>query len=500
MNITLVTILIFCAVAFTNAQRLILPDVVDLGDWPIDRDTSAFTVDPTISRPFHVYNMGKHPIFIQDVTTIFDNETVWRSFKGPIYSLYGETVLGLSPEQILEPGDSASYTISYRSGSIDSISESGGKLQARIVFKYRYNESFEIFTDTVILKVRNVPPPSKPFTTSFSVYEGRACSYNLSAGFDPPLRTHSIQIFNTSNKDIIIDSISSFTKGKNYRYGGLIANKGRDVLYAPFLLLPYHLKKDSSVSVGAEFKVQDYGLSQCFITVYCRYAGSDSIFILKDSINYMIRKLAPGYFYNTANTMIASKVGDVVNSSSSGKFAGFIACTDEPLYLDSVTFSPWDKDEMYMLPRAFNLPTLLDPSFKYVAEVEFVAKMPGKKEGYSTAYFHTLQGESIIRRNFVQTFVTEPTFIFTEQMQSESKILLYPNPVRDELSIRFGESFKGNPVTIDIRDVFGKTCFSDICNAEEIMHISLLGFSSGIYVVRVHSGSEYANQIIQVTR
>ncbi len=90
-----------------------------------------------------------------------------------------------------------------------------------------------------------------------------------------------------------------------------------------------------------------------------------------------------------------------------------------------------------------------------------------------------------------ESTLQSPSSIFSP-VQEANTLVLYPNPVIDQLTIGF-ESHVTGPALISVYDMTGKLVFQDeqaIENQSVIARISEAGIQTGLYVLKVAAGSE----------
>ena len=91
---------------------------------------------------------------------------------------------------------------------------------------------------------------------------------------------------------------------------------------------------------------------------------------------------------------------------------------------------------------------------------------------------------------FKQFSSTEVKHIYSKET---SNILLYPNPVIDELQIRY-ESIKAGTMQVEIIDLQGRVLHQEVIisqNGVNHANISLSQLGKGLYICRLHYGDKF---------
>jgi subtilisin-like proprotein convertase family protein len=85
--------------------------------------------------------------------------------------------------------------------------------------------------------------------------------------------------------------------------------------------------------------------------------------------------------------------------------------------------------------------------------------------------------------------IAEDVSTSTEEIASSDLIILYPNPARDLINLRF-EEVKQEDIEVSIYNIQGKTLFQSMLPANREIQIPTIGFASGIYIAKVRRGDE----------
>jgi len=78
-----------------------------------------------------------------------------------------------------------------------------------------------------------------------------------------------------------------------------------------------------------------------------------------------------------------------------------------------------------------------------------------------------------------------------------AKILLYPNPVDDQLFIELPEELLSCH-NIEIYDLFGKIVYTEFCNNRKTIEINTSQLSKGLYLVRIKGERSYLGRFVKI--
>lgn len=104
----------------------------------------------------------------------------------------------------------------------------------------------------------------------------------------------------------------------------------------------------------------------------------------------------------------------------------------------------------------------------------------------------------ILTMGFHQPEISVSTLI--QEQGNESEILVFPNPVRDELTLNLS-GLKSGKYDVSLNDVLGKLIYKTECNVEEnstTFKMKMLEMAAGNYFIRVNN-SNY-NKTVKITK
>ena len=123
-------------------------------------------------------------------------------------------------------------------------------------------------------------------------------------------------------------------------------------------------------------------------------------------------------------------------------------------------------------------------------------------EGEEHAFYFTLTYQ--LNEKFDTCFSIARDFLYqhlnlTTSMPEteETKIQVYPNPVTDLLTIRFGEAVQSKPLKVTVIDVTGRVVLAEAVSASEL-RLNVSQWPSGVYFMQMErDGQRYGRKILK---
>ena len=141
---------------------------------------------------------------------------------------------------------------------------------------------------------------------------------------------------------------------------------------------------------------------------------------------------------------------------------------DTTLIVNGIFYVGWIQTTEDMLNIGFDVNTINNNKVFYNITGEWVNS--------------TIPGSLMIRPVFGSDFTTSTKKLTQEEIYNKVKINLYPNPVKNNLHIRFENKKINNPVNLNIINIRGQIIYQSELDRDEFVDFS--GFDEGIYFLR----------------
>ncbi|MCX6147172.1 MAG: hypothetical protein NTW25_07975, partial [Candidatus Kapabacteria bacterium] len=372
---------------------LTFPNSIDLGN---------VSVGTLTIKHFEVKNETNDTFFIEKIKIV--DEIPYSIFlKGNRINLEGNESLFRSfaseSSNIIYPNQSFYVNFEIDSHYEDSISLSGGKLKAKIEFKYaKYgkdsliNHSFDVNFSCRIRKELFI-------SNSGFIQDIHSCpndEYSNSI-------TRNLYLFNLQNGDAVLDSLKWWNGDTIVNFSGLMSNGiGTN---DPKLIndsIPYKLQKNHSYNLSWFYKMLNLYDKKVFINAFIT-TFENKHFILSDSIEVRIHRKNEGVFQNNTFSTLKTKINQKTTNKNKFDIRG---CSNNVLYLDSITFIDWQKDELQIYSD-LGFPIRLDRGFNYSLSYDFTPKKTGETRGRIKAHFRDEAGNYFYRYCYLTTIVDD---------------------------------------------------------------------------------------------
>ena len=416
--LTLSLLLIICN-NFCNTQDLQIPISVDFGECTIGI-IGKDTIGTYYSKIITLKNNSDKQIRIYQMFWIYDMIMIkirnYFDFFGPFVSLGSPKMLNLNP------GDSINYTILFGCIDIDSISKVD-YLTEKLVFGYfKENDSTQYF-DTVSMRAKAI----------YSRELGTMERFNVDRFIYPDQLNYNwymnLYIFNRTDKNYFIDSITVKNEGTNFSFPNLFdINLG---YRSNWDTIRYPMKFDSNTVICLKFDYtnKNYEFSKSVYNIYSHEVISGNVEKLRDSILINLREDIPLSLYIEKN-FIMLKTDSIIKIR-----AHLVNYIKNSFYLDSVVFSDiWKNDKFTFSFDLGQLPFKLENSFIYPCTITFTSHNLGYKTGTVTLYFRDSLGKPFTRVEMMKTYVYI-TDDAAEKPENNKKFIIYPNPANDRIFI-----------------------------------------------------------------
>ena len=135
--------------------------------------------------------------------------------------------------------------------------------------------------------------------------------------------------------------------------------------------------------------------------------------------------------------------------------------------------------------------------------------------GITDYEFHSFEGEghafyfipvvyTLIEEKFDTCFSITRDFLYQHLTSmvsvtetEETKIQVYPNPVTDLMTIRFGEAVPCKPLKVNVMDVTGRAVFAESVSTSEF-HLEVSQWPSGVYFMQIErDGQRFGRKILK---
>jgi len=394
-----ISLLIYCCfVNNTYSQGLSTPKEIDLGSCPArvsGMDTSL--IPPIYSKLIPVINIGKDTLFITSAFSEripLQNYTLFTSY-GNVFYIDG-SFSSSSNELMILPDDTLYFCVKYQSIYSDSII-SQLTLSVGLTITYHSLLSSIFYTDTVVCKATSVIS-REILSPDFKICQFAGCATSKNK---LRKRIDRINLFNLTTRNVILDSLTVQESNGNLHLLGVLKTQYFTPDDTTTIKLPFLLKPLSSILIGALFEFKTFSNSKLSFSYHCHYADSDSSVVIQSSFESHTPTLPHGYLISYSSSL-DGVVGKTEISNPSFTLS-FFTCSDQPLYLDSVSLvGSWQKNELIILPQnnSWNMPLLLSPEKYYYADLSFTPMELGYKEGYIVPHFRTMENNTFIRPVF----------------------------------------------------------------------------------------------------
>jgi len=486
MKIFLLLILVFFPVAIeaTGSQSLSVPEIIEFGECPIG--TSIYPA--VFMREFRLTNNSDKAIYLSHISIDLKYPNYIAS-RGNYLNIFDRVFKYGTAERILIPGDTASFSLWYRSMFADTVSKKG-YLQAELVFTYHYKEDATEFYDTSKVQMRSLDKDTL-FTTGNYYVTWDYCEYK----FGKTPWDLFLTIYNKTKSSYIIDSIS-YSKQGEFNYMGLNDVKPSDNIH--FRELPYEMVENSVVYLVTDIMYSGFSYNIINFNIYCRNKDNNEPIILKDSLILNITKPQPAILVNGSSYLVAY-LGDTIVHKEDLKVN---LCGGDSLVVDSViVVGDIGLNKYTVFPFAGEFPRWLNSDstgLSKIGSIEFIANEEGQRNGNVIAYFHDRSSNNYIRYAPFQIYVLPPVTSVSDFTSVDDENIVYPNPCSEFINVYFKNFEQTFESSLVIFNSIGKKV-SDSKIENSITKIETNNFANGLYFIVIKNNNEFktSNFIVQ---
>ncbi len=271
----------------------------------------------------------------------------------------------------------------------------------------------------------------------------------------------------------ILDSLKWKGGDTIVNYYGLINDNG---FLVPKIIndsIPYKLLNSRLYSIGWYYKNIGFYEKKVYLNAYITTFENKHL-ILFDSIEVRIQQKNEGDFN------VIDRINAKINLKSSFKNKISInSCSNNILYLDSITFSDWSKDELQIYSD-LGFPIRLDKGFNYSLSYDFTPKKTGETRGRIKAHFRDEAGNYFYRYDYLSTIVDD---INDVSLSKDTPIAFYPNPVNSLATILLDEEPSVGE-QVGIYSSLG-TLVKTLGVSGKFTQVNTEGFAKGVYIARL---------------